>query len=169
MIILLGSESVQKKEVLRSALWELVADGLEVVPFPAASSVLEQPLDPEMTIRGSRNRALDAAARYDGDYDFSFGMEGGLQLEGDVYHLVCAVTVLDRSGRMETGISLPRPLPLEVSWRISEGAPFSRSMRDYAARIRESRERAQVSELMNRSRPFAEAIREAWRKLKSEV
>ena len=165
MIILLGSESEQKKDVLRTALWELIAGGLEVVAFPAASAVADQPLDREMTVRGSRNRALDAAACYDGEYDFSFGMEGGLELTGGVYHLVCAVTVLDRSGRMETGISRPRPLPWTVSRCVEDGEAFGRCIRRYAAGLTDGRERLRVGELVDRGRPFAEAVGEAWKRL----
>jgi non-canonical (house-cleaning) NTP pyrophosphatase len=166
MIILLGSESAQKKEVLRSALWELLACGLEVVPFPAASSVADQPLDTATTVRGSRNRALDAAARYEGKFDFSFGMEGGLELVDGLYHLVCAVTVLDCEGRMETGMSALRSLPLAVSESVGAGRSFGRAMRAHAAQLSDQEEKRKAAELIDRTQPFTEAIRAAWKEFR---
>ena len=163
MIILLGSKSGQKEAILRSTLEALLGTGFELVSLPAASGITEQPLDTETTVRGSINRACGAAKIFALEYDFSFGLEAGLEMVEGVYHFICVVTILNRDGRQSVGRSGSVPLPQDASERVLAGGYLGDMIREYRDKPELSDdERIAVEDLIDRKRFFTEAILDAW-------
>lgn len=162
-MILLGSKSGQKEAILHSALETLLGEGFELVSLSAASGITEQPLDAETTMRGSINRAYGAVEIFDGDYDFSFGLEAGLEMVEGIYHLICVATILDRDGKCAVGHSGLVPLPQDTSERVSAGGYLGDMIREYRDKPELSNdERVAVENLIDRKSSFNEAILDAW-------
>ena len=163
MLILLGSKSGQKESILRSALESFSGADFELVSLLADSGIAEQPLDTETTVRGSINRACSAAKIFAGEYDFSFGLEAGLEMVEGVYHFICVVTILNRDGQQSVGRSGSVPLPRDISERVLAGGYLSDMIREYRDKPELSAdEKTAVEDLINRKRFFTEAILDAW-------
>lgn len=164
MMILLGSESAQKLEILKSSLKNLTDGEPEIFPYKVDSGISKQPLDKETTIRGSVNRARNAALEHGKIFDLSFGMEGGLVMAGGIYNLVCVAAIMDGSGKIAIGKSAPISLPKEMSDRVLAGENFSEVIREYDNRSGlGDEEKALVSDLIGRRKSFSEAIEDAWK------
>ncbi|MDD3190764.1 MAG: DUF84 family protein [Candidatus Pacebacteria bacterium] len=169
MIILLGSESGQKIKILREALENLIGSEFEIVPIKVDSGITGQPLDFETTVQGSENRARGAARIYGRDFDFSFGMEAGLELKNGVYDLVCSVAVIRSNGSLEFGRGGNVPLPKEVSDRVVSGAYVSDIIREYRDRPElDVKEKTAVEDFINRRRVFISAINDAWKNFSTD-
>ena len=163
MIILLGSESGQKKEILRDVLESLLETDFEVISCRADSGITEQPLDLETTMQGAENRARSAMAGYGGDYDFSFGLEAGLVMIDGIYNFVCVTAIIDRDGGVRIGKSDLKLLPKEVSERVNAGEHFGKAIRSYSEKENLSaQEKSDALEFVERKKGFSEAILDAW-------
>jgi len=159
MVILLGSESKQKINILRETLESLVLRDFEIMPIKVSSGITEQPLDLETTVRGSINRAQGAAQAYGDDFDFSFGMEAGLEMRGGIYDFVCSVAITIPNGSMSFGQGGHIPLPKEVSDRVLSGAYLGSIIREYCNKSDlDIEERNAVEDLINRRKVFTSAI-----------
>jgi non-canonical (house-cleaning) NTP pyrophosphatase len=164
MIILLGSESTQKIGILKDALKELTAANFQIMPLAVPSGIVDQPLECGVTQRGAINRATRAAEAFGQPYDFSFGLEAGLEMVDGLYHFVSVVAILRPDGQLSVGISGLIPLPGDTSDRVLGGENLSDIIREY--RGRESLSPAEieaVEDLINRRKGFIEAIGRAWR------
>lgn len=167
MIILLGSGSGHKMEILRGVLEILLETDFEVVVCRADSGITEQPLDLETTMQGAENRARSAVVDYGKAYDFSFGLEAGLVMIGGVYNFVCAVAFIDKDGDVRIGKSDSKPLPEEVSERVIAGEHFGGAIRSYREKENLSvQEKSDALEFVERKKGFTEAILVAWGKSK---
>lgn len=163
MIILLGSESGQKMEILRDVLEGLFETDFEVVPCQVVSGITEQPLDLATTVQGAENRARSAAADYGGDYHFSFGLEAGLMMVDCVYNFVCVVAIIDGDGDVRIGKSELKPLSQEVSECVIAGEHFGKAIREYFEKENLSaQEKSDAREFIDREKGFTEAILDAW-------
>jgi len=163
MIVLLGSESGQKMEILRGSLENLLTENFEIIPCPVDSGIAEQPLLAAITRQGAINRAMRAAEACDGAYDFSFGLEAGLELVDGLYSFVCVSAILRPGDVCSVGTSGLMPLPQMVSERVRAGEYLSGIIREY--RNQEELNDAQkeaVEDFINRRRGFMEAISNAW-------
>ncbi len=163
MIILLGSESGQKIAILRDALEYLSGPDFRLVPLAVSSGISEQPLDMETTARGAENRATRAAEKFGQPYDFSLGLEAGLEMKDGLYHFVSVAALLRPDGNLSIGVSGLIPLPGDTGERVLRGEYLSGIIREY--RDREGLSPAEieaVEDLINRRRGFTEAIRKAW-------
>ncbi|MDD3007160.1 MAG: DUF84 family protein [Candidatus Pacebacteria bacterium] len=163
MIVLLGSESGQKMEILRGSLENLLTENFEIIPCPVDSGIAEQPLSAAITRQGAINRAMRATKACDGAYDFSFGLEAGLELVDGLYHFVCVAAILRSDDICSVGISGLTPLPKAASERVMAGEYLSGIIREYRDwEGLNDAEKEAVEDMINRRRGFAEAISNAW-------
>ncbi len=149
MKIILGSTSDSKLKILQEFL---KGRNIKIITTEVSSEVTEQPLDKETTVRGSLNRAREALKRQEGN--LAIGMEGGLELIDGLYHLTCAVTILDKSGKEKTILSSPIPLPEVVSNKVKNGKAFGAAIREYA----KNNNSDLVQELITRRKSFLSAL-----------
>ncbi len=164
MIILLGSISFQKENILHNVLKDILKTEFEIIPLEVSSGIVSQPLDMHTTICGATNRARNAAEKYaGGNYDFSFGLEGGLEFVNNIYNLVCVAVLVDRNSRLEVGCSRFLPLPKEVSDQILRGGNFGELIREYCNKENlKIAEKMTAEKLISRQESFKEAIIEVW-------
>lgn len=163
MIILLGSESGQKMEILRGALENLLEENFEIVSRRVESGIVEQPLSVAVTRCGAINRATRAAQTYDGVFDFSFGLEAGLELVDGFYHFVAVAAILQSDGVWSIGTSGLMSLPEAASERVMAGEYLGSIIREYRDREGLSEaEKEKVEHLINRRKLFTEAIVNVW-------
>lgn len=78
----------------------------------------------------------------------------------DIYHLVCAASIIDKNGRVFTGISKKLPLPREVSEQVRKGFQFGIVIREFEKKMDKTNEGLKnlIAELINRTDSFSEAI-----------
>lgn len=145
--ILLGTTSQSKLEIVKSVL----QTNYEIVPVNVESGVVDQPLNEDTAIKGAVNRAKNAVG-FSQEYEFSIGLEGGLEKINDLYYLVCVVALVDQRGNVYIGISDKLPLPKEVSKRIGKGEQFGAVIREFMKNIQ--------SNSLNNSTPLIEHIQE---------
>lgn len=163
MIILLGSESGLKIEILRGALKNLFEEDFETIPCRVESGIAEQPLSVAVTRRGAISRAKRAAQTYDGVFDFSFGLEAGLELVDGLYHFVAVAAILQSDGGQSIGTSGLMPLPVAASERVMAGEYLGSIIREYRDQGGLSEmEKETALHLINRRKFFIEAIANAW-------
>jgi len=163
MIILLGSESGQKAAILRDALETLLTEDFKIVPCRVDSGIAEQPLDKMTTRQGAINRAVHAAEMFGSAYDFSFGLEAGLEAVDGFYYFVSLAAVLRSDGSLSVGESGLIPLPRMVSERVFEGEYLGGIIREYRNQPELSgEEKEAVENLINRRKGLTEAILDAW-------
>ncbi len=163
MIILLGSESEQKIGILQETLEGLTDADFRIVPLAVPSGIAEQPLELETTRRGALGRATRAAEAFGRPYDFSFGLEAGLEMAGGLYHFVSVAAILRPAGEPSVGTSGLIPLPGDTSERVLGGEYLSDIIREYRGQADLSPAEIEAVEgLINRRKGFAEAIRKAW-------
>lgn len=163
MNILIGTTSEQKINIVKDVLSTKQIEG-ELIPTEVESNIIGQPLDEATTIQGSINRALNAIQKNVGmTYDFSLGLEGGLVLINDNFNLVCAVSIIDKTGNVYTGVSKKTPLPKEVSGGIKNGGEFGTLIREFEKNMTGENDDMKnlVAELINRTRSFSEALESA--------
>lgn len=163
MKILVGTTNQDKINIVRD-FFKNKGCGYEVVSVEVESAINEQPLDQETTINGSINRAMNAV-KSGLQYDLSLGLEGGLVLINGFYHLVCAVSVIDKEGNIYTGISKKLPLPKDVSKRIKNSGHFHVAIREFKTTPNNKK---LVQELINREQSFKQAIESALMKYKNK-
>ncbi len=160
--ILLGTTSQPKLDIVKSVL----RSDYEIVPVDVESGVADQPLDEGTTIEGAVNRAKNAASSSQ-EYEFSIGLEGGLEKINSLYYLVCVVALVDRRGNVYIGISNKLPLPKEVSECIAEGEQFGEAIREFMKDIQNNSLNnstqliEHIQELIDRKKSFSIALNTA--------
>lgn len=163
MKIILGTTSIQKGEIARKAI---NLEPLELVQLDVESGITDQPLDEKTTIKGSINRAQNARKKIgDGNYDVALGLEGGLEMVGGTYHLVCSAAVVNKKGDVFIGVSRKLPLPSKVSKIVENGGQFGVVIREFFDSMDKSENKmiAHVNQLISREDAFTEAIQEAFK------
>lgn len=161
--ILLGTTSQSKLDIVKSVL----SSGYEIIPVDVESGITNQPLDENTTIEGAVNRAKNAASSSQQEYEFSVGLEGGLEKINDLYYLVCVVALIDRRGNTYIGISHKLPLPKEVSERIAKREQFGAAIREFMKNIQNNSLNnttqliEHVQELIDRKKSFSIALNTA--------
>ena len=124
--IAVGSTNPVKIGAVRAIIGALVP-GATITGVAVSSSVPDQPLGDEETIRGATARA-DAALREVGA-ELGVGIEGGVVVEADGAMRTCAwAAIVDRAGRRGVGGSLAMPLPDEVARMIRGGVELGNAM-----------------------------------------
>jgi len=120
MNVAVGSLNPAKIEATRLAFDALRPGQIQDVRgYGASSGVAAQPMTDAETIRGARNRAVNAIALAGCDY--GVGIEGGLQqTEGSWFNSGWAV-VVDRNGREGVGSSLRMQVPAAMMELVLAG------------------------------------------------
>ncbi len=123
--VAVGSKNRVKLAAVESVLvragWSASVTGVA-----AESSVPDQPMGDDETIRGARNRAI--AARRQLDADLGIGIEGGC-VETEHGMSTCAwVVVVDRNDRASVGGSLHMPLPERVAALVRQGVELGHAI-----------------------------------------
>jgi len=162
MIILLGSDSLQKIGILQGYLEDVLEGDFGIVPLRVASGISQQPLSKEETREGAINRAYRAAEQFGEHYHYSFGLEAGLESIGGLYHFICVTAIVYPDGSLGIGESSPVPLPGDASERVMSGEYLGTIIRDYRDLSAGAEERAVVEDLINRRKGFIQAISKAW-------
>ncbi|HEX4684394.1 MAG TPA: inosine/xanthosine triphosphatase [Gemmatimonadaceae bacterium] len=125
-LIAVGSTNPVKCGAVRAVLSPLAA-GARVEGVAVASTVSDQPIGDEETIRGALARA--AAARDALGADLGVGIEGGVVEQPDGAMRTCAwAAIIDASGRSGVGGSLAMPLPSKIARMIRDGLELGHAM-----------------------------------------
>lgn len=172
MKVLIGTTNNDKIEILKAALADF--GQVNIVSVKISSEIDDQPLDEEIIIKGSINRARNVMKiKNNGeDFDFAVGLEGGLVEINRLYHLVCAASFIDRNGDIYTGISKKLPLPKEVSERVKNSEQLAFAIREFYKNFKKSEPveiKNLVKELIERKESFSEAIKIALIKYKNKT
>lgn len=167
MIILLGTTSEQKINIIKKNLMEVLDSSFDLIPYKVNSGVSDQPLDLKTTKQGAKNRMLNAIEHHNGIYDYSIGLEGGLvKKDNNTFHLVCVAAIKSFPDRFSFGISDLIPLPKTVSDLVEKGEQFGKVIRDYykESNFAESEDKI-IKELISREASFSQAFIRAWTNL----
>jgi inosine/xanthosine triphosphatase len=124
--VIVGSTNPVKINAVRAVLARAgVSAAVEGRAVP--SSVADQPVGDDETIRGALARARGALAA--GDADLGVGIEGGVVEEADGGMRTCAwAAVVARDGRHGVGGSLAMPLPPVVADAVRGGRELGHAM-----------------------------------------
>lgn len=123
--IAVGSRNPVKIAAARAVL-TTIAPQARLEGIAVASSVPDQPMGDEETIRGARTRA--EAARAELDADLGVGIEGGCVDTPEGMRSCAWAVVVSRDGRTGTGGSLAMPLPERVAAMIRDGIELGHAM-----------------------------------------
>ena len=125
-VVAVGSHNPVKIGAVRAVLQSL-ARGARVDGIAVASTVRDQPVGDDETIRGAVARAL--AARQALNADLGIGIEGGVVEEADGGMRTCAwAAIVDARGRRGIGGSLAMPLPRSVAALVRGGLELGHAM-----------------------------------------
>ncbi len=100
--IALGSTNPVKKEATERAFRRIFGK-VKVIPVEVSSKVPPQPIG-EQAMIGALNRA-SSALKLVSEARFGVGIEGGLFTFSKIYYLAGFVAIIERSGRISTGMS----------------------------------------------------------------
>lgn len=124
--VAVGSTNPVKINAVRAVLARVGVD-VDVSGLGVASSVRDQPVGDEETIRGAMTRARSALAA--GDADLGVGIEGGVVNEADGSMRTCAwAAIVAPDGRHGVGGSLAMPLPPVVAEAVRGGLELGHAM-----------------------------------------
>jgi len=124
--IAVGSTNPVKIGAVRAVLGPLVPSAT-IGGVAVASSVPDQPIGDDETIRGAIARAQAALTACDAD--LGVGIEGGIVEEADGGTRTCAwAAIVDKHGRTGVGGSLAMALPVRVAEMIRRGAELGHAM-----------------------------------------
>ena len=113
-----GSTNPAKVAAVREALAKL-APGCAVVPLDVPSGAGSQPFGDGATRAGALERARNALTR--SSADIAFGLEGGVELDGERVWLLSWVAAIDRSGREGYASGLRMLLPPSLAQGLRAG------------------------------------------------
>lgn len=120
----LGSTNPAKVAAVREALVKL-APGCDVVPLEVPSGVGQQPFGDTATRAGALERARSALAQSalaGRGADIGFGLEGGVELDGERVWLLSWVAAIDPFGREGYASGLRMLLPPSLGDGLRRGA-----------------------------------------------
>ncbi|HIE23769.1 MAG TPA: inosine/xanthosine triphosphatase [Candidatus Korarchaeota archaeon] len=102
LVVALGSTNPVKREATERAFMRVFGE-VKVIPVEVSSGVPPQPVG-EQVMTGAINRAY-ASLKLVPYAKFGVGIEGGLLFFSKNYYLAGFVAIVDRSGRISTGMS----------------------------------------------------------------
>ncbi len=124
--VTVGSTNPVKVAAVR-AVFERVAPNAAVDGIAVASSVPDQPVGDDETIRGARSRARAACDATGAE--LGVGIEGGIVEMGDGAMRTCAwAAIAAADGREGVGGSLAMPLPDAVARAVRDGLELGHAM-----------------------------------------
>jgi inosine/xanthosine triphosphatase len=125
-LIAVGSTNPVKCGAVRAVLAPL-APAARIEGIAVASTVRDQPIGDDETIRGALARATAARAALGAE--LGVGIEGGVVEEAGGGMRTCAwAAIVDASGRSGVGGSLAMPLPARVARLIHDGVELGHAM-----------------------------------------
>ena len=92
----------------------------EIRGVSVPSGVPDQPPSDLETLQGAQNRAENVRA-IEPDADFCFGIEGGIEPEGETFQAFAWVVVIGKSGRVGKARTAMLYVPQEVAKLVREG------------------------------------------------
>ncbi len=92
----------------------------KLLPLNVASGVGEQPMSDEETLRGARNRVINAHQAHP-QGDFWVGLEGGLDRFDGQLMAFAWMAIRNRAGDISEARSATLPLPPEIQRLVDEG------------------------------------------------
>ncbi len=116
VVVRLGSKNPVKIQGARQASRALFGSKFKVVPASAKSGIPEQPFGHDMTLRGAKNRALNAYKS--GKCDYGVGLESGLVRLGRLHFDVQFCAVYEPDFGFSIGHSMGFHVPDYVIRRI---------------------------------------------------
>lgn len=143
-IIAIGSTNPAKTTAAR-AICERAFPGCTVVPIDVPSGVPEQPIGPDQTSTGARNRARAALAAVTGAR-MGLGLEGGVDIEGN---LISCVAVVEAGGSENLAWGVRFPLPPTLVARVLRGEELGPVVDELTDRSESKKERGVVGILTN--------------------
>ena len=163
MKIVLGSTSETKIGILKDCLNPMIKGDFEVSGVEVDSEITDQPLDENVTIQGSINRAMNALNKSN-DSEIGVGLEGGLhEINDKGYFLICSAAIVDKDGQVSVGVGGKLQLPKEVSDGVKEGKQFGELIREYEEKHKEDEDvMPLVQALISRKESFEQAIKNAY-------
>ena len=96
-----------------------LAPGCTVEGITVPTGVSAQPLGDDQTRQGARTRARGALEM--SDADVAFGLEGGVEFNGDQPWLLSWAAAVDRDGRSGEASGLRMPLPPSTASKLRAG------------------------------------------------
>jgi inosine/xanthosine triphosphatase len=143
-IIAIGSTNPAKTTAAQT-ICERAFPGCTVVPIDVPSGVPEQPVGPEQTSTGARNRARAALAAVTGAR-MGMGLEGGVDPEGN---LINCVAVVEAGGRENLTWGVRFPLPPVAVARVLRGEELGPVMDQVSGRNESKKQLGAVGILTN--------------------
>jgi inosine/xanthosine triphosphatase len=143
-LIAVGSTNPAKTSAVRT-MCERAFPGCTVVPVDAPSGVPTQPIGPEQTSTGARNRARAALAAMTGAR-MGVGLEGGVDPDGS---LINCVVVVEAGGRENLTWGVRFPLPPSVVARVLHGEELGPVMDEVSGRTESKKHLGAVGILTN--------------------
>jgi inosine/xanthosine triphosphatase len=130
-----GSTNPAKVEAVRDAL-KALAPACDVVPVGVPSGVGHQPFGDAATRAGALARARAGLAATNADV--GFGLEGGVELDGERVWLLSWVAAIDPSGRLGYASGLRMLLPPALAPGLRAGVELG-TLVDELFRVRDSK------------------------------
>lgn len=118
MKIIVGSTNPAKIGAVEDAFRKFF-DKIEVTGTEISSGVKEQPIGHDETIQGAINRAKESMKT--GDYDFSVGMEGGVEFTEHGTFSFGWMAIMNKNEEIGLGKSISFLLPKNIAGRIQNG------------------------------------------------
>lgn len=143
-IIAVGSTNPAKTSAVR-AVCERAFPGCSVVGVNVPSGVPEQPIGPEETSTGARNRARAALEAVEGAR-MGMGLEGGVDPDGS---LINCVAVVEAGGRENLTWGVRFPLPPAIVTRVLRGEELGPVMDEVSGRTESKKHLGAVGILTN--------------------
>ena len=143
-IIAIGSTNPAKTTAART-ICERAFPGCTVAGVEVPSGVPEQPIGPQETSTGARNRALAALAAVPGAR-MGMGLEGGVDPDGS---LINCVAVVEAGGRENLTWGVRFPLPPAVVARVLRGEELGPVMDQVSGRTESKKHLGAVGILSN--------------------
>jgi len=144
LTVAVGSTNPAKTQAVR-AIYERAFPGCMISAVEVPSGVPLQPLGPEQTRDGARNRARAALAAVPGAR-MGVGLEGGVDQDGC---LINCVAVVDTSGRENLIWGVRFPLPPAAVTRVLRGEELGPVMDDVTGRNESKKSLGAVGILTN--------------------
>ncbi len=142
--IAVGSTNPAKTSAAK-AICERAFPGCTVIGVEVPSGVPEQPIGPDETSTGARNRARAALAAVPGAR-MGMGLEGGVDPDGS---LINAVVVVEAGGRENVTWGVRFPLPPVVVARVLRGEELGPVMDEVSGRTESKKHLGAVGILSN--------------------
>jgi inosine/xanthosine triphosphatase len=126
MKVNIGTKNEAKVRAVKSAFsqYDFLKEA-EIIPVSVLSGVADQPKSMEETVKGAKNRAINAFA----DCQYSFGLESGLvEVPGSAngFMDLCCCAIYDGK-RFHLGLSCAFELPSAIQKMINEGMDITQA------------------------------------------